>query len=198
MRDALPDRRRHPRLIVVGIGNPHRGDDGVGRLVAGLVRGQPGPGTEVIDCAEPTGLLTAWNGVDAAWIIDAAGPPAPLAGPDRAGTVRRLAVVEGGPLHPDSVASTHGLDIAHVIEIGRALGELPTLVVIYTIRAHHLSATTPIHPQVASAAHRVAKAVVAEAAAYPTVLGGLPSDDQVWSRWDGELPADDQHHVRHH
>ena len=34
--------------LVVGVGNPDRGDDGVGRAVAALVRGRALPGVEVL------------------------------------------------------------------------------------------------------------------------------------------------------
>jgi hydrogenase maturation protease len=169
MRHPLPDPRPRPRLIVAGIGNPDRGDDGAGPLVTRLLRDRAAPGTDVIEAIEPTSLLTAWGGVDAAWIVDASGPAAPLRGPGRAGSVHRIAIVDGVPSTDDPVTSTHGLGIAQVIGISRVLGDLPPLVVIYTITAHRLSTATSVHPQVAQAARTVAQAIADETNAYPTI-----------------------------
>ena len=60
------------RAVVVGIGNPHRRDDGVGPAVAARVAARRLPGVRVIDCAaEPAALLEAWAGAPLAVLVDA-------------------------------------------------------------------------------------------------------------------------------
>jgi hydrogenase maturation protease len=141
----------------------------------------------VTDCVEPIGLLTLWEGAAAAWIVDAAGPPAALTGPEAAGTVHRTTLVGGEPFLETGVASTHGLGIAHAIRIGQALADLPPLVVIYTITVHQLSATTWIHPQIASAARTVARAIVAETLAYRPVRASITADGPRAGGWADQL-----------
>ncbi|MBL7622334.1 hypothetical protein I7331_24325, partial [Frankia sp. AgB1.8] len=88
--------------------------------------------------------------------------------PAQAGTVHRLAVVDGEAPAVLPVTSSHGLGIAHAIRIGQALANLPPLLVIYTITAHQLTDTTQVHPQVIRAARAVAQAIAAETERYRT------------------------------
>ena len=60
-------------VVVIGIGNDYRGDDGIGPAVAHAIGGQHLPGVRVLTCAaEPTAVLDAWTGAAVAVLIDAA------------------------------------------------------------------------------------------------------------------------------
>jgi hydrogenase maturation protease len=57
-------------VIVLGVGNPWRRDDGAGLAVARLLAGTPG--VEVLEReGEPASLIDAWDGADALWLVDA-------------------------------------------------------------------------------------------------------------------------------
>jgi hydrogenase maturation protease len=62
-----------PRQVVVGIGNPDRGDDGAGRIVARLLREASLPGIAVIKHdGEATGVLSKLEGAVSAYLMPVA------------------------------------------------------------------------------------------------------------------------------
>jgi hydrogenase maturation protease len=144
---------------IIGVGNRYRGDDGAGPAVLDRLAGRLPAGVDLVELAgEPTGLLTAWEGADAVWIVDAVASPAPP------GTVHRVEVADrplSGAIF-GSVGSTHALGLADAVEIGRALGQLPALLVVYGIRGRDFAAGTELDPGVRTAVDTVADAVRAE------------------------------------
>ncbi len=116
------------RRVVMGVGNPHRGDDGVGHAVARRLAGSAPPDVDVVlHQGDAASLLAGLEGVAAAYLIDACASSAP------AGTVHRFDV-GSGPLPLLSFAmSTHGLGLAEAVELGRALGQLPDRCVVYAV-----------------------------------------------------------------
>ena len=111
------------RVVVIGVGNPYRRDDGIGPAVAAAVVGPPG--VVVVSCpAEPTAILDAWEGARLAVLIDAAvGEPA---GRVRAGTLDECTA-------PEKPVSSHDLSLSQTYELGRALGRAPDALVVVTI-----------------------------------------------------------------
>src|SRR5512134_2361660 len=74
------DRGRAPvGRLVIGVGNPLRGDDGAGIAVARLVASRNDCGLVVrVASGEATSLMSAWTGFDDVVVVDAsrgAGPP---------------------------------------------------------------------------------------------------------------------------
>lgn len=138
---------------MIGVGNRFRGDDAVGLWVVGRLRGWL-PTVEVLEReGEPTGLMDAWEGARAVWLVDAVSSGAPP------GTVRRL---EAGsrPL-PSRLfpPSTHAFGLAEAIELARALHRLPERVVVYGIEGERFAAGEGLSPRVEEAAERVAARV---------------------------------------
>ena len=79
-------------VVVIGVGNTHRRDDGVGPLVAAEVAADCPAGVRVLTCAvEPTAILDAWDGADLAVVIDAAGGDDTVAGRVRRCTIDEVA-----------------------------------------------------------------------------------------------------------
>ncbi|MCA9797847.1 MAG: hydrogenase maturation protease, partial [Candidatus Eremiobacteraeota bacterium] len=63
------------RVMVFGLGNPDRGDDGIGPLVADALRGKLPPGVEVhTRTGNLLTLVEDWEDADAVVCIDAAAP----------------------------------------------------------------------------------------------------------------------------
>jgi hydrogenase maturation protease len=141
------------RRLVVGIGNAWRRDDAAGlevaRLLAGSVRG-----LEVLEReGEPAGLIDAWEGASALWLVDAVSSGAPP------GTLHRIDVAEQ-ELPPELFsASTHHLGLAEAVELARALGRLPERVVFHGIEGGSFDAGEGLTPEVEDAVARVAQAV---------------------------------------
>jgi hydrogenase maturation protease len=145
------------RCIVLGIGNPDRGDDGAGRAVAQGLRGALPDGVALAEAdGEATGVLARLEGADAAFLVDACVSGAP------AGTVRRLDVGVA-PLPEDAFGlSTHGFGLAQAVELARALGRLPPRCVVYAIEGASFAPGAPLTPAVAAAVNEVARRLRAE------------------------------------
>jgi hydrogenase maturation protease len=115
-------------VVVIGVGNPDRGDDAAGRRVAAALRGVVPAGVVVMESdGDPTTIMDAWTGADRAVLVDA------MVSDSRPGTVRRFDATET-PL-PVSVhlPSTHGMGAAEAVELARSLGRLPPRVLVYGI-----------------------------------------------------------------
>jgi hydrogenase maturation protease len=144
--------------VVIGVGNPYRGDDAAGLLAARHAAALlPADVTVVEEEGEPTALLDRWRTADAAVVIDAVVSGA------RPGTVHRIDAA-AGPV-PSSLfgVSTHALSVADAIELARALKTLPPRIIVYGIEGENFEAGTVISPQVAAAVEDTARRVAAEA-----------------------------------
>jgi hydrogenase maturation protease len=139
------------RTLVLGVGNPDRGDDAAGRAVARALVGALPAGIEVAEVGgEATDLLMRFEGAAAAFLVDACASGA------AAGTVHRFDVSQN-PL-PQSAfgVSTHGFGLNEAIELARALGQLPPRCVVYAIDAAGFATGAPLSPAVAAAVVEVA------------------------------------------
>lgn len=141
--------------VVIGVGNPHRRDDGVGPAVATLLAADPPAGVEVRACpAEPTAILEAWDGADLAVIVDAAPGGVP-------GRVRRCVI---GDLAATAAVSSHDLSLPETYRLAGALGLAPASVVVIAVDIADTGHGTGLSAAVAAAvvpAAREVRAVLA-------------------------------------
>lgn len=147
------------RTLVLGIGNPDRGDDAAGRIVARRLSGALPDGVEVDEHdGEATALLARIDGADAVYWVDAcASGKAP-------GTVHRFDVA-AAPLPSLSLGvSTHGFGLGEAVELARTLGCLPQRAVVYAIEGASFDAGAALSPPVAAAVAEVARRLRAEIA----------------------------------
>jgi hydrogenase maturation protease len=145
------------RCVVFGIGNPDRGDDAAGRVVARRLRSFSPANIEIMEHdGEGTALLARLDGAAVSFLVDASTSRAPP------GTVRRFDV-SAGPL-PDLALglSTHGFGLAMAIALARALGQLPPRGIIYTIEGGSFEPGAPLSPPVQAAVAEVARRLLAE------------------------------------
>lgn len=116
-------------VVVIGVGNPDRGDDGAGpEALAGLA-GRVPAGVRLVTAsgADPAALMTAWEGAGRVILVDAMVSGSPP------GTVRRFDAA-AGPLPAEvRLASTHALGAEAAVEMARALGRLPGATVVYAV-----------------------------------------------------------------
>ncbi|HEY7720045.1 MAG TPA: hydrogenase maturation protease [Pedococcus sp.] len=137
--------------LVVGLGRPDRGDDGVGSAVARAVAALALPGVEVREELDPTDLVALWDGRCCAVVVDAVRSGRPP------GT---LVVLEAGadaePL-PESAwagsgrGSTHALGLAAAVELARVLHRLPARVRVVGVEAAGFDHGAALTPGVAAA-----------------------------------------------
>ncbi len=138
--------RDRPRVLVIGIGNPDRGDDAAGRAAARLLKDKLPAWVEVMEHdGESTSLLALLASADRAIMVDACVSGAPE------GSVRRFDV-SAAPLPETGFSvSTHGLGLGEAVELARALGQLPPRAIVYAIEARSFEAGDPLSPAVAAA-----------------------------------------------
>jgi hydrogenase maturation protease len=146
--------------LVVGIGNPSRGDDGVGIAVARRLRDRDLPCVRVIESNGDVGtVMQAFADFAQVILVDASH------GGARPGAVRRFdARVEKLPLSLGG-SSTHGLGLAEAIELARALGALPPSVAVYAIEGRAFERGGPLSRAVAAAALDVEQRIASEVGA---------------------------------
>jgi hydrogenase maturation protease len=117
--------------LLLGVGNPDRGDDGVGTEVAARVARFGIPGVEVATEAEPLALLEHLRrtGLDQVVVVDATVP-----GPEP-GRVRVLPVGAARLVRRTGPAGTHALGVADAVELARALDLLPARLALVGVEA---------------------------------------------------------------
>jgi hydrogenase maturation protease len=102
---------------------------------------------------EPSGLIDAFEGAGAVWLVDAVSSGA------RPGTVLRLDA-RAEPLPAEMFAtSTHHLGLAEAIELARALNRLPERLVVFGVEGADFGAGDRLTPEVEAGAARAADAV---------------------------------------
>jgi hydrogenase maturation protease len=146
-----------PKVLVVGIGNPDRADDGAGALVATRLAGRlPSDVTLMTRRGDILSLMQDWAGFDAVVCIDAA---APMGVPGR---IDRIDAGAGELPHELSFASSHAFGLGETIALSRTLGSLPGRVIVYAVEGAAFEGGAAMTPEVRTAAAEVADQVVAE------------------------------------
>jgi hydrogenase maturation protease len=122
------------KVVIAGFGSEYRGDDGVGPLVAARAAAQTRGARDVGPFSDPLDLLGHWNGADLVIVIDA------VRSGSQPGIVRVLEIDADGAVGDDEgsgleqgVTSTHGIGLAGVLRLARALGQAPARLVVVGI-----------------------------------------------------------------
>jgi len=145
------------QVVVIGVGNEFRRDDGAGLAVVTSLRGRVPRGVElVLSDGEPTRLIEAWTGAALAVVVDAV-----RADPPRPGRVHRFVLDQpiGGPVR---TASSHGFGLDDAVRLALALDRMPGRLVVHAVEAADLSQGPGLTPLVAAAIGDVARAVLSE------------------------------------
>lgn len=147
----------HGDIVVIGVGNPFRRDDGVGPAVAERLRAQRLPGVRLaVSDGDAAGLIELWDGARLAVVVDAL-----WAEPATPGKIHRVSVLEP-PRWTAGEASSHAMDFGEAVELARVLGRLPRRLVLFAVEAVDLGFGAGLSPAVAAAAGRVAAKIVSE------------------------------------
>lgn len=145
------------RGLVIGIGNPDRGDDGIGRAVVRKLAGRLSPDIRVMERGgDILTLIEIWAAFDTVVLIDAA---AVMTEPGRIHRVEPI--VE--PLAPGfAPGSTHAFGVADAIELARNLDMLPSRLIVYAIEAAGFEIGADLSPAVAATIDEVASRIATE------------------------------------
>jgi len=146
------------KVLMIGVGNEYRGDDGAGLAVARQLRKEAPPEINVVEeTGEGTALVEAWKGADFVIVVDAIQSGA------SPGTIRRFDTEK--EKFPTEVFShsTHAFGISGAIELARTLKELPSHLIVYGIEGQNFAASEKLSPPVEKAVAACAALVLAEA-----------------------------------
>ena len=141
-------------MLVIGVGNAYRGDDGAGPAVIAMLRTEELPGARLLECdGDCSALLDAWQGTDAVVLIDAVSSDAPP------GTIYRFDALAQALPREVSFQSTHAFGVAEALGLARALGQLPAYLILYAIEGKSFETGISLSDEVEAAVQKVAQLV---------------------------------------
>ncbi|MFD9093242.1 hydrogenase maturation protease [Streptomyces collinus] len=116
------------RVVVIGVGNPLRGDDGAGPAAVEALRGRVPHGTAlVVSDGEPARMLDSWRDADTVVVVEAL-----RARPARPGELHILSAADAVSLTA-ATASTHALGLGECLALAEALDRLPPNLVVHAV-----------------------------------------------------------------
>jgi len=141
-------------LVVIGVGNPYRRDDGVGPAVVDRLRRRAPAGVRLEESdGEPSQLLELWSGADLAIVVDAVRTV-----DGRPGRIDRLQL--GGTTPVGSATSSHRVDLGDAVALARAVDRMPVTLVMYGVEVDDVSFGPGLTPPVEAAAEEIAVAIL--------------------------------------
>jgi hydrogenase maturation protease len=144
-------------ILVIGIGNPDRGDDAAGLAVAKRIRAATLPGEVTVRelVGDQLALIDEWTGATDVFVVDAVssgGTPGTVYQFDAADVLTERFRHRG----------THMFSLADVIELARALDRLPRHLAGFGIEGADFAIGAALSPQVAAAVDEVSSLLLAD------------------------------------
>ncbi|WP_349570982.1 hydrogenase maturation protease [Azotobacter salinestris] len=145
------------RILLLALGNPERGDDGIGPAVAARLHGRLPPGVALRLCSgDVLGLVEEWRDLQALVCVDASTPQG------EPGRIRRLDLAADELFQEFSLTSSHGFGLAEAVGLARALGTAPPRMVVYAVEGSRFTVGTSLSGPVAAALDEVAARIFDE------------------------------------
>ncbi len=141
-------------ILVIGIGNAYRSDDGIGPAVARALQTKNLPAVQCMeDPGDTLSLIEQWDTADTVILIDAVSSGA------EPGMIYRFdALAQSIPTNVP-FRSTHFLGLAEALSIADVLHRLPSRLIVYGIEGKNFGAGVSFSPQVEDAIHEVLERV---------------------------------------
>lgn len=180
------------RVLVIGVGNRFRRDDGAGSAVIEALRTWHHRGIELaVSDGDPGLLLGLWSPADTVVVAETAHAEPSCPGRLHSLSADRAARLAMGP------ASTHGLGLGETVALAAALGRLPRALVIHAVEGTDFRMGIGLSAPVATALPALTRLVTASVRAAAgwqreTGEGGdafLPGGRQPGSGCAGDLPS---------
>ncbi|HTU47701.1 MAG TPA: hydrogenase maturation protease [Bryobacteraceae bacterium] len=150
-------------MLIIGLGNPDRGDDAAGLLVA---RRLVERGIQAIEHVGGTlDLIEILRTADCALVVDAVVSGAVP------GTLHMWDAQRADLRSRVFRSSTHALNLADAIELARVLHRLPNQLTVYGIEAAHFVVGTPPSAQVLVGVERTVEHILSHMASSSCDLG---------------------------
>jgi len=141
-------------ILIIGIGNEYRSDDGAGLVVARELQAKKLPHILVTECSgDGAELMEMWKTAATAILIDAISSEA------KAGAIYRLDALTQPIPASFSFPSTHAFGVAEALRLARALDQLPPCLMIYAIEGKNFAAGKGLSLEVEKAVREVVEQV---------------------------------------
>jgi hydrogenase maturation protease len=133
------------QVVLAGLGNECRRDDGAGQVVAGLAAHRLPDVVYLGSLRDPLDLCHRWDQARAAVIVDAVSSGA------AAGAVHVVQLQLGASLPAGARTSTHGFGLPSVLRLGSAVGLAPGRVVLVGVEGRDFGFGSGLSPEVKAA-----------------------------------------------
>ena len=151
-------------VVVVGLGNPFRGDDGAGIAVADRLRSAGSACLRVVTgSAGGAGLLGSWNGEEDVYVVDSSRSGG------RPGSVRRFDGLKDPLPERFLRASTHSVGVREAVALARYAGRLPRSMVVLAIEGGNFAAGARMSSEVEASVEEVVNLILRECSAQNAV-----------------------------
>jgi hydrogenase maturation protease len=155
--DSL-DSAAHSPVLVIGLGNPLRGDDSVGRIVAAGIKRRMHPFLKVVECSgEGTDLMELWADAGTVIVVDA------VASGAETGMVHRFDASHLALPVRFKGGSTHAFGLGEAVELARALKQLPRRLIVFGVEGKRFDVGSKLSTEVKKIVPYVVDRVVQEA-----------------------------------
>lgn len=144
-------------IIIVGIGNPYRGDDAAGWAVIDGLMETVGSVIKLVkqrgDIAE---LIDIFGQYKTVYLVDACRSNVSV------GTWQRIDVQKQSIIEENPQTSTHGFSVSQAISLAKNLDQLPYKLILYVINGDSYTISDKFSPSVAKSVDLVVKAILNE------------------------------------
>ena len=148
------------RVLVIGLGNPSRGDDAAGWVAAERIRARACRGIRAVtDGRGGAGLIDLWSCADTVFVIDAASSG------DRAGKAHVFDGLKDEIPEACSRCSSHAFGLSAAVRLGRALGQLPRKLTVIGVEGKDFTAGGSLSPEVDCAVSELVDCILRECGA---------------------------------
>lgn len=146
------------RILIIGIGNILKGDDGLGVRVAEILSQRELPAGVVVEEVGTPGLdlINRFEGWQKVILVDAVKMGA------QPGTWKRFSPQDVRLIAIGNVLSLHEPDLASVLELAQAMNMLPDEIVIYGVEPQNLTFMAPLSSPVEAIMNTIAEQILSE------------------------------------
>ena len=152
----MPEETKSPGILIVGIGNDYRSDDGAGLYVARCIKRQNTKEVSVVSgIGDGTSLLDLWDNREHAILIDSVSSGKPT------GYIYKFdGLAEDISAESFTSFSTHAVSIPDTIFLGKRLGRLPKKLTIYGIEGDDFRPGNELSRPVKDAAEKLVDEII--------------------------------------
>ncbi len=145
------------QILLIGIGNEYRGDDGAGLAAIRALQAKGLPGTLFKECtSDGADLMEMWSEAKMVILIDA------VSSGGNPGAIYRFDALKQPIPAQLSFQSTHVFGVAEAIELARVIDQLPPSLIVYAIEGKNFCAGVGLSSEVEKALQEVVEQMACE------------------------------------